>query len=167
MATIVTRAGKGSPLTNAEMDTNLTNLNSDKAKAGANSDITSLSALSAGGLPDNSVLTADIADAQITAAKLATAVLPLGVGQTWQDVTSTRALSTTYTNSTGRPIAASIFGTCNQDNSFVLTVGGITLNGSAAYATVKGTYVAGIIPPGATYSVATTGGTLINWCELR
>lgn len=30
MATITTRAGKGSPLTNTEMDTNLTNLNSDK-----------------------------------------------------------------------------------------------------------------------------------------
>lgn len=30
MTTIVTRAGKGSPLTNAEMDSNLTNLNTDK-----------------------------------------------------------------------------------------------------------------------------------------
>jgi len=32
MATIVTRSGKGSPLTNTEMDANLTNLNSDKAE---------------------------------------------------------------------------------------------------------------------------------------
>lgn len=40
------------------------------AKSGANSDITSLTALTAGGLPDNSVLTADIANAQVTAAKL-------------------------------------------------------------------------------------------------
>ena len=30
MSTIVTRAGKGSPLTNNEMDANLTNLNTDK-----------------------------------------------------------------------------------------------------------------------------------------
>lgn len=30
MATIITRAGKGSPLTNAEVDANFTNLNSDK-----------------------------------------------------------------------------------------------------------------------------------------
>lgn len=30
MATIVTRTGKGSPLSNAEMDANLTNLNNDK-----------------------------------------------------------------------------------------------------------------------------------------
>lgn len=34
MATIVTRAGKGSPLTNTEMDTNLTNLNSAKLESG-------------------------------------------------------------------------------------------------------------------------------------
>lgn len=40
------------------------------AASGANADITSLTALTAGGLPDNSVLTADIANAQITAAKL-------------------------------------------------------------------------------------------------
>jgi hypothetical protein len=40
------------------------------AAAGANADITSLTALTAGGLPNNSVLTADIADAQITPAKL-------------------------------------------------------------------------------------------------
>ena len=40
------------------------------AASGANSDITSLAALTAGGLPDNSVLTADIADANVTPAKL-------------------------------------------------------------------------------------------------
>jgi len=33
MSTIVTRAGKGSPLSNTEMDTNLTNLNTDKLEA--------------------------------------------------------------------------------------------------------------------------------------
>jgi hypothetical protein len=37
MATIVTRAGKGSPLTNQELDSNFTNLNTDKAElSGAN-----------------------------------------------------------------------------------------------------------------------------------
>jgi hypothetical protein len=40
------------------------------AISGANNDITSLTALTAGGLPDNSVLTADIANAQVTPAKL-------------------------------------------------------------------------------------------------
>ena len=40
------------------------------AASGANADITSLTALTAGGLPDNSVLTADIANANVTPAKL-------------------------------------------------------------------------------------------------
>lgn len=35
MSTIVTRAGKGSPLTHAEVDANFTNLNNDKYQAGA------------------------------------------------------------------------------------------------------------------------------------
>ena len=34
MATIVTRAGKGSPLTHNEVDANFTNLNSDKYQSG-------------------------------------------------------------------------------------------------------------------------------------
>jgi hypothetical protein len=34
MATIVTRAGKGSPLTHNEVDANFTNLNSDKIESG-------------------------------------------------------------------------------------------------------------------------------------
>lgn len=32
MSTITTRSGKGSPLTNAEVDTNFTNLNTDKVE---------------------------------------------------------------------------------------------------------------------------------------
>lgn len=39
MTTIVTRAGKGSPLTNAEMDTNLTNLNTAKLEQTGNTNI--------------------------------------------------------------------------------------------------------------------------------
>lgn len=34
MATVTTRAGKGSPLTHAEVDANFTNLNNDKAETG-------------------------------------------------------------------------------------------------------------------------------------
>ena len=34
MATIVTRSGKGSPLTNTEVDSNFTNLNTDKVETG-------------------------------------------------------------------------------------------------------------------------------------
>jgi hypothetical protein len=45
MATIVTRAGKGSPLTNAEVDANFTNLNNAKLENANNlSDVSSVSA---------------------------------------------------------------------------------------------------------------------------
>lgn len=44
MATIVTRAGKGSPLTNNEVDANFTNLNNGKLETSNNlSDLTSAS----------------------------------------------------------------------------------------------------------------------------
>ena len=36
MATIVTRAGKGSPLTHTEVDANFTNLNDDKLESSSN-----------------------------------------------------------------------------------------------------------------------------------
>lgn len=48
MADITTRAGKGSPLTNDEVDANFTNLNTEKAESGANTDITSIEGLSGG-----------------------------------------------------------------------------------------------------------------------
>jgi hypothetical protein len=51
MAVIVTRAGKGSPLTNNEVDANFVNLNNEvgtKAAAGANADITSLTGITGG-----------------------------------------------------------------------------------------------------------------------
>jgi hypothetical protein len=44
MSTITTRSGKGSPLTNSEVDANFTNLNSDKSEKANNlSDLTSAS----------------------------------------------------------------------------------------------------------------------------
>lgn len=64
MAVIVTRAGKGSPLTNNEVDANFNNLNTElglKALAGANSDITSLSGITGG------ISTADYLDIDTTA----------------------------------------------------------------------------------------------------
>lgn len=64
MAVIVTRAGKGSPLTNNEVDANFVNINTElgtKAAAGANSDITSLAGVTGG------ISTADYLDIDPTA----------------------------------------------------------------------------------------------------
>lgn len=83
------------------------------AASGANSDITSLTALSAGGLPDNSVLTADIADAQVTPAKLSQ---PLTTGA------SVATTSGTSVDITGIPSWA---------RKIVLTMAGVSTSGTS------------------------------------
>jgi hypothetical protein len=100
-----------------------------------------------------------------TASSLNTGV---GAGQTWQSVT--RAIGTTYTNSTGKPITVAITATCSSGN----TVQGLTINGLAVYAGSVNVLGAAcgfslIIPNGATYVTLTNGGTLtlVTWVELR
>jgi hypothetical protein len=92
----------------------------------------------------------------------------IGVGQTWQSVT--RAIGTTYTNSTGKPITVAITVTCSAGN----TVQGLTINGVAVYAGAVNVATLGagfslIVPDGATYVTLTNGGTLtlVTWVELR
>lgn len=92
----------------------------------------------------------------------------LGVNQTWQSVT--RAIGTTYTNSTGKPITVAITATCSAG----LTVQGLTINGVAVYAASVNVASAAsgfslVIPNGATYVTLTNGGTLtlVTWVELR
>ena len=132
-------------------------------------------------LPDNSgtlittasegaVGTTNIADAAVTQAKLATAVIPIGVGQTWQDVTASRALGTTYTNTTGRPIFFMVQVTQNTAgvgiNGFVSvhSFNGHQDNGNSS----TGSYV-GLVPNGDTYGNISveTGKSIGKWVELR
>jgi hypothetical protein len=94
----------------------------------------------------------------------------IGVNQTWTDVTASRAIGTTYTNSTGKPILVSMTFSCNTVN----TVQGLTINGVVVYCT--GIQVASqpagftlLVPNGGTYVTVTNLGTLtkITWAELR
>ncbi len=55
---------------------------------------------------DGVVATADLADSAVTTAKLAGDAVPIGVGQTWTNVT--RTTGTTYYNTTGRTICFSV-----------------------------------------------------------
>lgn len=98
----------------------------------------------------------------------------LGIGQTWTDVKTSpgRAVSTTYTNSTGRTIVMNVGGVLSlTGGSIYVTVNGsIAAQSNAAYTNGAWGYAPGIIiPPGATYSVASSTGTLtsLNWWELR
>jgi hypothetical protein len=93
----------------------------------------------------------------------------IGVGQTWQNVFSSRAVGTTYTNSTGKPIGVAISYTCSQAS----TVQGLTINGQSIYCAGSeignGSGFFLIVPDGNTYSFLTNSGTIsiVTWNELR
>lgn len=97
--------------------------------------------------------------------------LMIGVGQTWQDVTGSRALSVTYTNSTSRPIMVFVSVTVNATSpSSILSVNGVSVSIAAGSSwptnfIMRGVLVT-IVPAGATYRVD-GGYSLSNWSELR
>lgn len=91
----------------------------------------------------------------------------LGYGQTWQNVTESRALGTTYYNLTGKPILVSVAtiaagGAANTN----MTVNGVSIIGVYGSSGYAGGYVCGIVPVGASYSV-TSGYAIRSWTELR
>jgi hypothetical protein len=130
-----------------------------------------LTGLSVGGLPTGVINSTNIADATIAQGDLDTSIIPLGAGQTWQSLTGSRAIGTTYTNSTGRPIMVIVSGTGGGANG----LWGVTINSAVTYYTPS-TYTAGvwtccefIVPAGQTYALSQQGSnvTLNNWSELR
>ena len=123
-------------------------------------------------IQDGTVTSAKIVDGGVAAADMATAVQPIGVGQTWQDMTGLggRAIAASITNSSGRPIQVAIQGILSAAASTVsLTVGGILVSRSQAYTATAQFNVSAIVPDGVTYSIAQAGGTatIQTWAELR
>jgi len=92
--------------------------------------------------------------------------LGIGVGQTWQNVTSSRALGSIYTNSSGRVITACIntYGLGQSQYSIDGVVIGID-GENGGY----NQFVTLIIPAGSTYKAEVTSGVQLlgNWFELR
>ena len=92
------------------------------------------------------------------------ALMSSGYGQTWQNVAGSRALGTTYYNTTGRPIFVYVAVNGNTGGA-TATVNGIALpiwipNVSSSN---QGSF---IVPPGGSY-VVTGGSTVGSWSELR
>ena len=92
----------------------------------------------------------------------------LGVGQTWQDVTASRAAGVTYTNSTGKPIFISI--TCSNAGGITFSVNDVevgstinSFNGSVV------AFLACVVPSGSTYraNLFIQNGGFNTWRELR
>ena len=87
-----------------------------------------------------------------------------GINQTWQDVSGSRALGTTYANSTGKPILVNV--TCSSAVSTAMNhyLNGIIIQTTSINSTTNG-YAILIVPNGSTYRIE--GGILAKWSELR
>ena len=97
-----------------------------------------------------------------------TVVRGLGLGgEVWNDVTGSRALGTTYTNSRGYPIMISMYGSGAGSSSTQIYVNGTLVYQNNAQWNGAGAIPGGclIIPDGATYS-ASLSSALVKWSEL-
>lgn len=137
---------------------------------GANSAATARTNLGAAALAGISTQQFNVQDA--TTANNAVAYdQALGLGQTWTDVHTSRALGTTYTNSTGRPImviASAVTGGAN--GTVEVNLNGVIYFGTTAATSGTQSGISFIVPPSGTYVVQCTGGgspTVGTWGELR
>lgn len=144
------------------------------AKADKTTEIIAGDGLTGGGtLASSRTVSADIADSSAISAGTAKKLVdasglkavtdalpsPIGVGQTWQNVTASRSSGTSYQNTTGKPIMVSITGSSNALR--VLT----SVNGSSwSYATAADYTYSLIIPTNSYYK---TEGSINFWAELR
>lgn len=93
--------------------------------------------------------------------------LMIGVGQSWVNVTSSRASKTTYTNDTGKPILVTISACGNSaSGNFVVDGVNVAIIGYNGNTTIIRP-VSVIVPAGSTYRVSETIGSLFMWSELR
>lgn len=93
----------------------------------------------------------------------------IGWNQTWVNVTANRALGTTYTNSTGKPIYIVVIpqDAVGSTSTISVTVGGIVIVNNHTFTSTTGP-IAFIVPNLQTYKVTVTGtGYVSQWNELK
>ena len=92
----------------------------------------------------------------------------LGWGQTWQDVTGSRAQNTSYQNTTGRPIQLAVLNRGSGGTRFQVSSNNATWI-DVAYATSGGFQynTSFVVPNGWYYRANTTTMTIDSWAELR
>ena len=93
-----------------------------------------------------------------------------GVGQTYSDVTASRAKNVTYTNTTGRAILVNVCATCTDDDGgLTVKVGGIRVGYSSGYQSNGGggwqNTLTFIVPNFGSYIVSGNSG-IAFWVEL-
>jgi hypothetical protein len=97
------------------------------------------------------------------------ALSSLGYGQTWQNLTGSRSIGTTYYNTTGKPIDVSIESLHNAGATAIsLTVAGVIAAASFDDGGRRQNLTA-TVPPGASYVLTQVSGTAAvnRWSELR
>jgi len=93
----------------------------------------------------------------------------IGSGQSWSDVTGSRALDTTYTNSTGLPIQVVVSATMDDAEVLEFQIGGVAMGEQYMLGgSPRRGQSAFIVPDGDTYAAVNTSGTsvLVQWSEL-
>jgi hypothetical protein len=95
-----------------------------------------------------------------------TAMSSLGYGQTWQDVTGSRAKNTTYYNTTGKPIQVLIT-QIDAAGGIALSINGSTVASAGSGASGANFAISAIIPSGNSYLLQNIGGAVSRWSELR
>jgi hypothetical protein len=96
-----------------------------------------------------------------------TSLTSFGFGQNWTDVTSSRALGTTYYNTQTKPINVYLEALVSGGNRATITLGGLVFGSVLAYTSSQATVML-IIPPGNSYSLQATGSGTLTYCyELR
>jgi len=95
------------------------------------------------------------------------AMSSLGYGQTWQNVTGSRALSTTYYNLTGKPIKVSIKFSNTSGGDISILVNGLSISEMSFGSVAIFPYMSVIVPAGASYSATNNISGFAFWRELR
>ena len=97
------------------------------------------------------------------------AMSSLGYGQTWQNVAGSRAIGTTYYNTTGKPITVVVTAAASASLSGTLTINGIAVSFCQHTPSAGGgvSPLTGIVPPDGSYSASGTNFSMGTWAELR
>ena len=93
----------------------------------------------------------------------------IGIAQTWQDLTASRAAFTTYTNTTGKPISvqvSTVNGSGAVTSSTALLIDGVQVANPGEQSNRR-SWVGGIVPNGSTYFISLSANGISNWAELR
>ena len=120
------------------------------------------------------VITAKQEDAAVTEKAVSDAIdanKGLGIGQTWQNMTTQRKKDIVYTNTTNRAIMINVAGVINNSSEDIQLLIDNVLTQKINIGSRSG-YVCAVVPAGATYKVTTSSNSQINpssfvWMELR